>query len=336
MDERISTLINNSTVWVGSKSNLNTCIFVDNESGVRFRVVNVTTKKGGKPTVVSQFTDTHFNSCDVFDMQNVELLQTFKKRTWLSFGESKASTKKAVEFCKKFDKTVVTGDIFDYLSHGAVTMAGKYLFGAGLNLTAIPGGHDFTRQMQTHLFDRTTLASRVQEVQNAYPNDIFYVSEVLEEKVMLISMLNDSTVRKDKNADENVEFNGHYLTMQLNKLENDLKKAREKDLAVLIFQHEPISTGKDGEIIKAFKVYDKEEENFFKLRGNSEKDTETDKKVYELITKNSDLIKGLFCGHLHSAYYSEVAGRTCAISQHVLEANVYDDNSGHVMLINIE
>jgi hypothetical protein len=67
--------------------------------------------------------------------------------------------------------------------------------------------------------------------------------------------------------------------------------------------------------------------------------------VYKLITENADIIRGLFCGHYHTSFYMEVEGsypdkagirKRKTIPQYVLECNVYEGYTGHVLKITIE
>ena len=53
-----------------------------------------------------------------------------------------------------------------------------------------------------------------------------------------------------------------------------------------------------------------------------------------------DVIKGFFCGHLHSGFYTKIKGssperKTVMIPQYIEEGLVYDDYAGHVLEITI-
>ena len=49
--------------------------------------------------------------------------------------------------------------------------------------------------------------------------------------------------------------------------------------------------------------------------------SEQNHKTYDLICSSADVIKGIFCGHLHSAYYNEIL------------ASYTDDNGKHDAVI---
>ena len=67
--------------------------------------------------------------------------------------------------------------------------------------------------------------------------------------------------------------------------------------------------------------------------------------MYELITSSADVIRGIFVGHMHSAFWMEVkahyidaAGHRveASIPQPVLEGNPYDSGCGHIMRIYVK
>ena len=193
------------------------------------------------------------------------------------------------------DKTIVTGNLCDYLSHGAVTLVKRHILSSDLNVTAVPGRTDFTKKTGTHTFDTTPLFERVNTLKAALGNDMFYRSEIIG-SVMIITMINATKVRPDKGADSDKEFSGHYLLSQKEALIKDLDFARKNELSVLIFESEPLfSTVCD---INSASVSNNPEakSNFNNLTGNRDSDTATDKAVYSIISNGADVIKGVFCG----------------------------------------
>lgn len=165
---------------------------------------------------------------------------------------------------------------------------------------------------------------------------MYYFSEVLEDKVMVIQL--DNSCHK-------------YWDFQIGKLAKDIQFAREKRYIILIFQHEGISTGKKEDAKNVFAIRESEGAgnhiNFYNNHvvghiGESDKAT---REVYRLLTENADVIKGFFCGHYHSAYYTEVRGsyadangkrQEAAIPQYAVEGLIYDGYVGHVMEITVE
>ena len=63
--------------------------------------------------------------------------------------------------------------------------------------------------------------------------------------------------------------------------------------------------------------------------------------VYELITQNVDVIKGIFCGHFHSMFYNEVKAtytdgsgvHDAVIPQLIAPGNAYLGHAGRVVRI---
>ena len=158
---------------------------------------------------------------------------------------------------------------------------------------------------------------------------MFYVSRVLGNKAMVIGL--DNSIQK-------------YTKYQIEKLKNDISLAREKGYVALIFQHEPISTGREEDTaVEAYKVYDSSVRDFYNLIGVIGNDDT--KELYKIITENADVIRGVYCGHMHSAFYTEIKGSYLDergerveknIPQYLLEGNPYDNQCGHVMRITVK
>ena len=67
--------------------------------------------------------------------------------------------------------------------------------------------------------------------------------------------------------------------------------------------------------------------------------TGASKEGYDIITNNADIIKAVFCGHMHSDYYTQIHAKTAdgadrVIPQYILTGTPYDQ--GHVMIVNIK
>jgi tetratricopeptide (TPR) repeat protein len=138
----------------------------------------------------------------------------------------------------------------------------------------------------------------------------------------------------------------YYIEEQYTKLSADIEKARKNGYIILIFQHVPLMTNNpkyseirplntsDDTVVKDFSV----NEGFDGIRTNKNAVTT---KVYNLITQNADVIKGIFCGHYHDDYYCEVLateadGTETVIPQYVVESTAYDSGTGHAMKITVK
>lgn len=317
---------------LGSEEDLRTWIYKLEDSGliVRETVINSGHKDGNIVEII-QITDLHINYCNEDDMKDEELAYTYQCRKWFADGGSIPAVQKVMEYAQNFDQTMVTGDTLDYLSQGAIELMYRHVWDKDPQALIALGGHDQLKQMQTGIKDKTPLEMRREVLQKNWKHDITYASKVLKDKVIVIALDNS---------------NHKYVEEQATKLEADIQLAREKGYIILIFQHEPISTGNPEDTqFECIRKHDAKYFNFYdKCIGNDARDDKVTRRVYDMITGNADVIKGLFCGHLHSSYYSEVKGsfidkngirRECAIPQPVLVSPVYDRCSGHVMKITV-
>ena len=293
------------------------------ESGVYFREHHIPTGHADDPIEIAQITDIHFNCCDDIDLQNPELAYTKECRRWLADGASAKGIQNAMGLAKSADQIVITGDTLDYLSHGAIEMMHRYIWDVEPTALLCIGGHELTRQMQTGRPDETTLESRYADLQRVWKHDISYESRVIRDRVLIAAMDNDC---------------GRYRPEQVEKLFADIAAAREKGLVVLLFQHEPIDSGNPAdECCPTLWECDGKSYNFRRAVGSPERnDSETAREMYRLITSSGDVIRGIYCGHLHSAYYTEVRAGDTVIPQYVLEGNPYNGQAGHVMRIIVE
>ncbi|MBE6611046.1 MAG: hypothetical protein E7632_01025 [Ruminococcaceae bacterium] len=316
----------------GDPAEPNTCIKKFADSGVHFREITYDTGKGGEMIEIDQITDVHFNYCNEKDLQNPELAYTVTCRHWLANASSVPACDKAMEAAKFADLVVVTGDTLDYLTEGAMELTNEHIWGVDPDALIPLGGHDVTRQMQTGRPNETTIEERYAAVEAAWKHDIYYESRTLGDKVIAVALDNGQS---------------HYWDYQIEKLAADIKKARENGMIVLIFQHEPISTRKPEDVeVAAIKRYDPWTCNFYS-NGIGSPDRDPDhatKTVYELIVGNADVVRGVFVGHQHSAFYSEIAGwytdengvrHEKAIPQPVLEGNPYL-GCGHIYRIYVK
>ncbi|MBR7185305.1 MAG: metallophosphoesterase [Clostridia bacterium] len=314
----------------GDPAKPETCIYRLTESGVHFRLHEIDSGLGGDPVEIVQFTDVHFNFCNEKDRENRELQGTLEKRKWLSNAASVVSCQKAMEYASFFDQTVITGDILDYLSDGAIDLMWEHIWNVDPDVLCAVGGHEFTRQVQTGMPDQTSFSSRRATVQAAWKHRIDYVSKIVGDKAMVIVMDNNYA---------------SFYDSQVEPLRADLALAREKGYAVLLFMHEPISTGREADrAVKAIHVYDGEYYDIYEKCCAGAHSGGVTATVYRMITENADLVRGIYVGHLHSAYYTEVIGsyldesevrREKMIPQFVLEGNPYDKHCGHVLKITV-
>ena len=119
-----------------------------------------------------------------------------------------------------------------------------------------------------------------------------------------------------------------YLPEVAEKLEADIKKARDEGLAIIIAQHRPIST--DNEADTAIESLDGGSvKNFYNGYLGSAKGgmSESTEKVYNLITSSADVIKAIVCGHEHIRYYTEIKATNGVIPQYVIRSAAYTEKA---------
>lgn len=323
------------TTICGSPENENTWIYRLNDTGVYVHEAHIASVRPNREkTQIVQITDVHLNYTNAEDEGDEEVMYTKQCRKWNANGASVAALEKAMEYAGDYDRTVITGDTLDYLSRGAMELMRKYIWDVDPNCIAVLGGHEMTKQMQTKRPDKLPLSERQRILEKFWKHDMYYYSEVLHDNVMIIALDNGCC---------------RYWDFQIPKFEKDLKKARENGYTVLIFQHEPICTGREEDVaLFAYCVWEDSPpvQNFYdQCIGYPPKSDGATMRVYRLITENADIIRGIFCGHYHTSFYMEVEGTYTdergkthrkTIPQYLLECNVYAGYPGHVMKITVE
>lgn len=323
------------TTICGSPEDGNTWIYRRKDTGVYVHEIRVNSvnPNGGKAEIV-QITDVHLNYINAEDKSDEEVMYTKKCRRWNADGASVTALEKAMDYAKEYDCTVITGDTLDYLSQGAMELMQKYVWDVDPHCIVTLGGHDVTKQMETKRPNRLPLSERQAILQSFWKHNMYYFSKVINDIVMIIQLDNGCH---------------RYWDFQIPKLAKDLEKARENGYTILLFQHEPICTGRTEDAnCRAYYVWDicAPVRNFYdQCVGYQENSDEATNQIYQMITQNADIIRGIFCGHYHTCFYTEVEGFyqdkngvVCkkTIPQHLLECNVYDDYSGHVLKITVE
>ncbi len=292
----------------------------------------------GEEVYIGQISDIHLNYCNQkdFDEANPVLMSTYKNRLWCANGETVPKLQKALEFLDDIDQLVVNGDTLDYLSHGTIELMDRELWEKCPDVIATVGGHEVVRQMQGEICDPQPYDERVEIIKNYWKHDVYYVSKVIKDKVMIIGMFNDLAKLNE---------------YQRQKLEADIELAREKGYIILIFMHEPVAThntehknctekdvmlaGDTASFPVDFCDCTLHRHNFV---GGVRCDAVTNE-TYQLIVNSADVVKGIFTAHWHNDMHLDIVaknnkGETTVIPQFIHTASAYDD--GHVMRIIIK
>jgi len=290
----------------------------------------IDTGLGGEPCEIDQITDTHLNFVSIADEDDKEVMGTRAVRTWNREGESVKSVIKAMDVAQYADQTVITGDVLDYLSRGAMALMKKHILDRDPEVLVTLGGHELTKQMQTNLPDETPFEERLNMLAEIWPHEMNYFSKDVGDKVIAVCL--DNSI-------------GDFRAFQIKNFESDIKRAREEKKIILVFAHEPIATRRNEgaipavwEMRGAHKTFDFDGETTIGAKPN---DREATKRVYSLITENADVIRGYFCGHRHSAFYTEINAtytdekgiHNTTIPQWVEPGNPYLNHAGIVTRI---
>ena len=261
--------------------------------------VRIDSGLGGEEVEIAMMNDMHINAFTKEDEKNEDLMRTKACRSWNAEGSSIPSIKGAMDVAQFADQTVIAGDTLDFLSEGTKKIMKKYVFDRDPNVLCAVGSHEFSHLVQCGGVEKVPYAERRKEVQDFWIHDIAYATKDVKDKVICVILDN---------------AHGHYLDCEVEKLQADIDRARKENKIILIFQHEPVSTGnpeqqKQPTLYEAYvpkaNYYDGE----FIFSKNKEM-TEADKAIYEIMKNSTDVIKGIFCGHLHSLFYNEVMFET--------------------------
>lgn len=315
---------------VGTKENVNHHIY-EAENGVYVRDIVIDAGIGTEVTV-GIVGDLHYNYCNEqdFEEKNPAVMSSYEHRIWLANAESVPKAALVLESISDCDQMVVVGDTIDYLTYGAIELTKREIFEKYPDVLITIGGHDVTRRMQGKVDDDSSLESRYEILQSFWVHDIFYTSKLIKDKVLCIVMSN---------------CHGTFTENQIEPLKRDIDLAREKGYKVLFFFHEPICTNNPNEVEvtkeMALLVGDPSSypKNFHSGVGCGDKGSEANKTVYNLITKNADVVKGVFVGHKHSDFTLEILGENpdgtpAIIPQFVGTASIY--SGGHIMRVKVK
>ncbi len=318
-----------------AKARQNNWIYRHEPDGLTVRELTLETDRGGDPVTVVQLTDLHFNYVNQQDFEeaNPALMSTYENRKWHANGASVPVAVRCLEYAKTADKIVITGDILDFVSNGTVELAKKHIFEPyGDKVMASLGNHETSRQVEGTVKDPTTMESRMEILAANWCNDVYYSSEVLGDKVMLIQMDNASQFDVYRRA---------FWDCQIEPLSRDLALAREKGYAVLLFFHCNISTGDPADReVRASMIHKRGEyRNFYDYDCATADSEGASGVVYDMIVNNADVIKACVCGHQHSDFYTEIQAKTPSgeetfIPQYCMMASTY--GNGHVFKITVK
>ena len=317
---------------VGSADDMNTYIYRLGENGIMFRHAVIESIKGGEPVEILQSTDFHLNCLSARDCMEMRpcIKSTREFRHAFRDGSTVPNTLSTMGISKFFDQTILTGDTIDYITWGTFDLMDELIWKPYPETLVAVGGHDITRVMQGKVADDTTLESRYDLLKENWRHDVNYVSKVLGDKVRVVVLNNGES---------------KYSPEQCEKFEKELEQARRDGHIILIFQHEQICTHNPKEKnVNPIRINDGSgSRNFCDNFIGCDRSNEDTMRLYKMITENADIVRGVFCGHWHSDYYTEIIASykdsngnkvDTIIPQYVLTGNMYD--KGHALIITVK
>ena len=303
---------------------------------VKIREVIIDSGRGGEPVTVIQLTDLHLAAMTAADLENPTLASTAQYRKWGANGKFAANATHALDYAdsQNPDQIVITGDATDYLSEGSLALLKETVWDRYRNTDGTVnrvlislGNHERVQKMEGKVDETLSAEARERAVADAWEHDILYTSRVLKESVMVIQMDNGL---------------GYFREAQVPLLRADLALAREKGYTVLLFFHEAISTGNAADMDVSASYVGKgsgSSANFYTGGTVANPYSQgTNGKIYQLIVNSADVIGGVFCGHLHADFYTEIQAKTPdgqakIIPQYALTGTPYD--GGHALKITV-
>ncbi len=277
----------------------------------------------GEEVVIAQLSDLHMSTINDKDREenNSSLLYTAEKyKTWaIEWIE------KELAYAEIADRVVLTGDTISYLSHGNIEAMYEYIWNKYPYHIITSGNHDST-QVMGGVPELLTDAERMAWINDVWKHNYEYVSTVVKDKVMIIAV---------DNATQFEDGIYSFAVGTAQKMKTDLEIAKEKGYAVLLFAHVPLYTANPDETdVLCHYVGDWQNRNDagqkrytydFSINkitptGKNSSDKEgrplcgtpemkedgENAKVFALINEYSTTIKGVFTGHKHGAYYTEI------------------------------
>lgn len=286
---------------------------------------------------IGLLSDIHINYCNEQDFAEADpvIMSTYENRKWNANAESIPKLQRAFDFLDDMDQIVLCGDTLDYISHGNMELMQREIWDKHPEVLAVVGGHELHRKMQGKVDDPMTDEEKLDIIAGFWKHDIYYAAKLIKNKVLAIAML---------------DHEARFCDEQLQKLKEDLSRARQNGYAVLIFVHEPFATHNPAD--REFRAEDTmhlgDPSGYPRdfcggaARGSymigSDACDKTTREVYELITHSADVVKAVVAGHFHSDIHLDITAQTpdgtpSAIPQYISTALAY--GSGHMMRIRI-
>lgn len=279
------------------------------------------------PVEIAAIADPHICKADAADEQDEELRLTRRRRFYHVYdGASVRAVENCLKVCRNFDQTVVLGDVIDYCSHGALTLAQQCLFGVEESPLCIPGNHEYRKQMDTGLPEKTPNEEKARFLEQFWPNDLHFVKKPVAEDLLLLGLDNGT---------------GHFWPGTLERLRRELTEAEEQGCKVIILQHIAFrAANSHGETSLADWGFELQQNDFSQGDGalcGMAYDAQ-DRQILELIAAKPDTVRAVVTGHYHSLFRTmlqDSRGAQTGIPQISLAAPIFVGFCGLVHILKV-
>lgn len=269
-------------------------------NGMKVREVVIDSEKAGEAIEIMHLSDLHLGYMNAYDFADAypTLLATYNLRTGKdNQGKNAANDRIVLEYARAADQLVVTGDTLDYLSKGAAELTYREIWDKFPNALMALGNHEISQIVSKTVNETLNQQQIYEKIQNIWKSEYLYSKKLLADKILIIQLHNAAN---------------EFYAEQYARLLDDLTEARSKGYKVLLFMHEPLVTGNAADTnVKPLWTGDKAEYNFYTASPYSNvypSKNENTGKVYNLITDNADIVAGVFNGHIHTSFYTEIKG----------------------------
>ncbi|MBO5059513.1 MAG: hypothetical protein J6C82_01185 [Clostridia bacterium] len=291
-----------------------------------------------EPLEFISYGDQHFKYMDGLDYEDPEIMYTAKKRkdSVNPIRRHYQSAQTMMEYASMFDYTMSVGDTVDFFSYGSLDIAKDVLFDKDPDMLVALGYHDYVVYTMNGRSSKEFNQSAAKKVLSSmYPNDITYASYDVPNTPIKVVYMDDSR-------------NGQYYYSDgiHDKLAADIADAKANGKYIFIMKHEGMCTNdEDATTQEGFITGDLNDENsigyvntinkyinyktqqgnvwFNTISGQENYDqVKGTKAVLELIYHNADVIKGVFHGHVHANYVSEIKADYTDSEGNVVETTI--------------
>ena len=250
---------------------------------------------GGEDVEIAFMTDMHINTFNKEDEEDWELMLTKQHRWWNKNGSSIGALDGALKAAQFADISIIGGDTLDFLSRGNMDVVKEHIFDRYPEILMVLGSHELSKHVETGQPDTLSIEDRRNILRNFWIHNMHFEARDVKDKVICVGLDNSMSYYYDGNAAL---------------LQEQVDRARKENKIILLFQHEPLSTGveKDANCRALYSAY-MSVANFYDkslIYAKNRPLKHDDAAMYEVLKNSTDVIKGIFCGHMHSLFYNEI------------------------------